>query len=79
MRPVVHILWLLTVMHAADVADVQPLVAQSASARTAVSVASVVANCMPPRVMLAVAMATLYGDAAVRTGAESAPFKRKPQ
>ena len=67
-----HILWLLTVMHAADVADVQPLVAQSASASTAVTVASVGAKFKPVRLMLAEAETTLYGVDAVKTGAARA-------
>ena len=60
---------LLTAMHAADVADVQPLDAQSARASTAVTVASVSAKFMPARVTLPAATTTLYGDADVTTGA----------
>ena len=56
-------------MHAADVAVVQLLVAQLASANTAVNVASAGAKFMPVRVTLAVADATLYGEDAARAGA----------
>ena len=56
-------------MHAADVADVQLVVAQLASASTAVKVGSAGAKFMPVRVTLAEAEATLYGDDVVRTGA----------
>ena len=56
-------------MHAADVAVVQLLVAHSASASTAVTVASIEAKLVPINVMLTAAEATLYGDEAVSTGA----------
>ena len=58
-------------MHAADVAVVQLLVAQSASASTAVEVESAGPKFVPVRVKLTEADATLYGDDAVRTGADS--------
>ena len=56
-------------MHAADVAVVQLVVAQLASANTAVNVAYAGAKFMPVRVTLAVADTALYGDDPVRTGA----------
>ena len=56
-------------MHAADVAVVQLVVLQSASARTAVTETSVGAKIMPVSVTLAAADATLYGAAAEITGA----------
>ena len=60
-------------MHATDVAVVQLLVEQSASASTAVTVASVGAKSMPVRVTLAtIAYPTLYGDDVVITGADHA-------
>ena len=57
-------------MHPADVADVQLVVAQMARARTAVKVGSAGAKFMPVSVTLAEAEATLYGNDAVRTGAD---------
>ena len=55
--------------HATDVCVVQLLVAQSASASTAVNVKLACAKFMPVSVMPAETEATLYGDEAVRTGA----------
>ena len=57
-------------MHAADVADVQLVVAQMVSASMAVKVGSAGAKFMPVSVTHAETEATLYGDDAVRTGAD---------
>jgi len=57
-------------MHVADVAVVQLLVAQSARASIAVAVASVGTKFVPVNVTLAEAETMLYGDDAVKTGAE---------
>ena len=58
-------------MHAADVAVVQLLVAHSASAIMAVTVASAGAKFMPVSVTMEETEATLYGDDSVSTGAAS--------
>ena len=59
-RPAVPTTWVLpTLVHAADVAVIQLLLAQSARANTAVTVASVDAKFMPVRLTLAEAEATL--------------------
>ena len=57
-----------TPMHATDVAVVQLVVLQSASASTAVVVASVRAKLAPVSVTLATTDPTLYGNAAVIAG-----------
>ena len=63
-------------MHDTDVTVVQLLVAQSASASTADTVASAeAAKFMPASVMLAATEATLYGDEAVGTGAAKITVK----
>ena len=56
-------------MHATDVAVVQLVVLQSASASRAVCVALAVPNSMPASVRLATAEPMLYGNAAVIVGA----------
>ena len=65
--------------HATDVAVVQLDVAQSASATTAVTVPSVGAKLVPVSVTLATTDATLYGDAAVATGAAGHRKRRDGQ
>ena len=57
-------------MQATDVAVVQLVMTQLASASTAVKVRSAVAKFMPVNVTLARVEATLYGDDVVRTGAD---------
>ena len=55
--------------HSTDVAAVQLEVAHSASTSSPVTVAFVGPNSKPVNVMLTTAVARLYGDAAVTTGA----------
>ena len=58
-----------TPVHATDVAVVQLVVLQSATASTAVCVSFAAPNSMPASISVANPKPTLYGDAAVMAGA----------